>query len=179
MKGSQPARGRAHAPLSAHYGCFHFGQTRPRQGQSLPEFAVVVPFLLLLIFILIDLARLIQAQVTVNNAARQAIRWAITGQQERDPITNAWIPRPTSIARRARDGLAGLPLSNTNDPTQFGFYQVDLNPPDGGVPNEYVEVHVYYNVRMLTPFASAIWPNVLVQGVERAVNEEWGAVQSF
>jgi Flp pilus assembly protein TadG len=50
-----------------------------REGQSLVEFALVAPLILLLVFGIIDIARIIQAQVSVNNAARQAVRFAITG----------------------------------------------------------------------------------------------------
>ena len=45
-------------------------------GQSLVEFALIAPLLLMVIFGIIDIARLIQAQLTIDNAARQAIRFA-------------------------------------------------------------------------------------------------------
>lgn len=147
-------------------------------GQSIVEFALVAPLLLLLIFSIVDMARLIQAQVTVSNAARQGIRFATIGYQEKDTSGN-WIPRVTSVISRTRDGLSGLPLSTTNDPTQFGFYQVEVNPADGGQPSQHVEVYVYYNVQMLTPLVNMVLPRVIVRGFERGLNEQWGAVQDF
>src|SRR4051812_7577974 len=103
---------------------------RPRSvGQSLVEFALVAPILLLVIFGIIDIARLIQAQVTINNAARQAIRFAITGQQLKDAGGN-WIPRVDSITTVAQRSLNGLPLTGTDDPEAWGFYKIECNPVD-------------------------------------------------
>src|SRR3954466_7208865 len=73
-------------------------------GQGLVEFALVAPLLLLVIFGIIDMARIIQAQVTINNSARQGIRFAITGQQLKDPSTGNYIPRVDSITTVAKQG---------------------------------------------------------------------------
>src|SRR5690348_5616411 len=89
----------AHSPKSA---------VPPRAtGQGVVEFALAAPLVLLLIFGIIDIARLIQAQVSVSNAARQAIRYAVTGQQERDPSGTGWITRTVTIKQKADAGLAG------------------------------------------------------------------------
>ena len=111
----------------------------------------------LLIFGIIDIARIVQARVTVGNAARSAIRVAITGQQDKNP-DGTWIPRATSIYSKALGSLVGLQLSNTNDAGEGGFHEVDINPPDGGVAKGIVEVTVYYNVIMMTPLINAIIP---------------------
>ncbi|MEO8285362.1 MAG: TadE/TadG family type IV pilus assembly protein [Chloroflexota bacterium] len=154
-------------------------------GQGLVEFALIAPLLLLIIFGIIDIARLVQAQVTVSNSARQAVRWAVTGQRERDGRNNN-IPRDISISRIAVESLGGLPLdASVDDPSAFGFYRVRVLPdgtgaePAGGKPNQYVQVDVFYNVQLLTPLVNAILPRVLVHGYERSVNEEWGAVTNF
>lgn len=162
--------------------------TRDRTlGQSIVEFALVSPILLLTIFGIIDMARLIQAQVTVSNAARQAIRFAVTGYQEKD-VNGLYIPRATSIISKANDSLVGLPLTSAFDSRQFGYHNVELNSSGTcsdcgagkpGGPNEVVEVYVYYNVQMLTPLVSMVLPRVLVRGYERSINESWGAVQGF
>ncbi len=49
-------------------------------GQGLVEFALVLPVLLLVIFLLIEGALLLQAYLAVQHAAREAARWAITYQ---------------------------------------------------------------------------------------------------
>ena len=157
---------------------------RPKTlGQSLIEFALVAPLLLLIIFGIIDMARIIQAQVTINNAARQAIRFAITGQQLKD-AGGHYIPRVDSIISVAKQGLAGLPLTSTDDPQAWGFYKIEPNPVvtqtgQVGNPDDFVEVHIHYTVKPLTPLVNAIIPFLTLQATERGINEEWGAVQTF
>lgn len=148
-------------------------------GQSIVEFALIAPVLLLFIFGIIDMARLIQAQVTVSNAARTGVRWASTGQRELNPDGVTYKDRIVSIKEKTKAALTGLPLSTTSYPDEFGFYSIDLNPSDGAGPNEHVEMRVYYNVEMLTPLVNLVLPRVLVKGYERGINEEWGAVQTF
>ena len=151
-------------------------------GQSIVEFALIAPLLLLLIFGIIDMARLIQAQVTVSNSARAGVRYAITGQREQNG-DGTYKTREESIKNVAKASLNGLPLANTVYSDEFGFYSINLNDENGGGtaggPNELIEVRVYYNVQMLTPLVNAVLPRVLVMGYERGLNEEWGAVQTF
>ena len=57
-----------------------FNRRRARtRGQSLAEFALVLPVMLLLIFVIIEAARLLFAWLAVENAARFGIRYAVTG----------------------------------------------------------------------------------------------------
>ncbi|MBL8056955.1 MAG: pilus assembly protein, partial [Anaerolineales bacterium] len=49
-------------------------------GQGLVEFALVLPFLLLLIFGIIEFARIFAAWLAVQNGARFGVRYAITGE---------------------------------------------------------------------------------------------------
>lgn len=51
-------------------------------GQSLVEFALVLPVLMLLLMGVLEFARLFQAWLTVENSARTAIRYAVTGQYD-------------------------------------------------------------------------------------------------
>lgn len=53
-----------------------------RFGQALIEFAVVLPLLLFLVFMLIEFARVFHAYLAVENGVRQGIRYAVTGQYE-------------------------------------------------------------------------------------------------
>lgn len=49
---------------------------RRRAGQALPEFAIVLPVLMLVVLIAIDVGRLFYAWVTINNATRIAANYA-------------------------------------------------------------------------------------------------------
>lgn len=55
---------------------------RPRRGQTIVEFALTLPLLLLLLFGVIEFGRIFQAWVTLQNAARAAARFATTGQYD-------------------------------------------------------------------------------------------------
>jgi len=57
----------------------HAGASR---SQALLEFALALPILLALLFGIIDLAALFQAWLTVENIARQTVRYAVTGQYD-------------------------------------------------------------------------------------------------
>ena len=48
-------------------------------GQGLVEFAIILPVLLLILFGIIEFARLLQAWLAVENASRFAVRYAVTG----------------------------------------------------------------------------------------------------
>ena len=55
-----------------------------RKGQSLAEFALMLPFLLMMIFMIIEFGRMFQSWVTLQNSARAAARYNSTGQVKYD-----------------------------------------------------------------------------------------------
>jgi hypothetical protein len=56
--------------------------TYQSRGQALLEFALVLPVLLLIFFVIIEFARLFSAWLVIENVARTAGRYAVTGQFE-------------------------------------------------------------------------------------------------
>ena len=52
---------------------------RGESGQSLVEFAMVLPLLLLILFAIIDFGRIYQGQVTLTNAVREGARLGSVG----------------------------------------------------------------------------------------------------
>ncbi|MEP7293818.1 MAG: TadE/TadG family type IV pilus assembly protein, partial [Chloroflexota bacterium] len=96
---------------------------RRRTGQTLAEFAITLPILLLLLFGIIEFGRIFQAWVTLQNAARAGARYATTG-----------------IYNTARYQL-DLELGDSTDPNWWGDYNsivpclknaVAAVPPDVG-----------------------------------------------
>ncbi len=55
-------------------------QKRRFRGQTLVEFALVLPVMLMVLFVIIEMARLLHAWLAVENGARFGIRYAVTGE---------------------------------------------------------------------------------------------------
>ena len=53
---------------------------KKQKGQGLTEFALILPLLLLLLLGIIEASRVIWAYITVQTAAREAVRYAVTGR---------------------------------------------------------------------------------------------------
>mgnify|MGYP001176905220 CR=1 FL=1 len=109
------------------------------KGQALVEFAVIAAGFLMLIFLIIEAARILWAWGTVQAAARAGARYAVTGNF--DPscattgiakysniCTDVELRRPASVIRATHDGLAGLPLNE--DPASLfednEFYTIEV-----------------------------------------------------
>ncbi|MBI3175655.1 MAG: pilus assembly protein [Chloroflexi bacterium] len=107
-------------------------------SQALLEFALALPILLLVIFAIIDFALLFQAWLTVENVARQTIRYAVTGQY--DPINcpvggclndndedTARLGTVKSVAQGWTIGLfIDQPATIAEDKTQIGYFHVTV-----------------------------------------------------
>lgn len=57
-------------------------QSWRQRGQGVAEFALVLPVLLLLVFMIIEVGRLLHAWLAIENGARFAVRYAVTGEFE-------------------------------------------------------------------------------------------------
>lgn len=176
------------------------------QGQALVEFALIITVLLMIIFLIIESARILQGWVTVQNAARNGARYAITGQNMNPcPTTN--LPkyvdrcddlRVASVITITHQALAGLRLDE--DPNSNAFRDIDGNPPDeysylievyggyvdengaqlredfAGAPGQPVIVRAVYNVPIITPFLRPIIESIPVFGQVTMNNENFGSL---
>ena len=84
-----------------------------RKGQGLVEFALVLPLLLLVLFGIVEFGRIFHAWLTIENAARQAARYATSGQ-----YNEAYCPE-----------VAGL--LDGSDPHPGGYAYADMDFADG------------------------------------------------
>ncbi|MFZ1397553.1 MAG: TadE/TadG family type IV pilus assembly protein [Candidatus Promineifilaceae bacterium] len=167
-------------------------------GQALVEFALIISVLLMMIFLIIESARILWAWNTVQNAAREGARYAITGQAEA-PLCPVDFGQPkfvsgdrdvcddlrvASIIARAHVALSGLPLNE--DSTIFEddqYYNIEVWGVDqsgqlqydfAGIPSNPVVVRVTYRVPIITPFFVPILPSIPVVGQETLNNETFG-----
>jgi Flp pilus assembly protein TadG len=126
---------------------------RKMRGQGMVEFALMLPIVLLMIYGLMEMARLMQAYLTIQHAAREGARYAVTGQS----ITGVAADRPSSIVSKARDATAGLQIASSTDtpnlePGNNPFYlDVSLDPVNGGGATSAITVTVTYNYAPLMP----------------------------
>jgi hypothetical protein len=114
------------------------------RGQGLVEFALVLPVMLLVIFVIIELARLLHAWLAVENGARFGVRYAVTGEfddnycalypggicDEQSEEDGARIP---SIKDAARAGSVAILRNESLLPGQPGFYKVTVCSNKSGI----------------------------------------------
>jgi hypothetical protein len=123
----------------------------PRPGQGMVEFALILPVMLLVIFMIIELARLLHAWMAVENGARFGVRYATTNEYnpahcaggataEGQCINDADVPmaRILSIKDAAWSGSASIlrddSLTDWADPA---YFKVEICGGEEIIPNRY------------------------------------------
>lgn len=125
------------------------------KGQSLMEFALVVLVLLLLIFGIVDFSRVLFAQMTLQNAVRQAGRFAVTGNHLPDPSRpGVDLSRVDSIAQVVRSQAFGLNVTSIQITSKNG------GSGNAGGPGDTVTISITTDLKLLTPLIGQIFgPN--------------------
>lgn len=157
---------------------------RRAEGQAIVEFALIIVVLLMLMTVIIESGRILWGWVTVQNAARDGARYAITGRYEL-AFLGFPDPRLESIRDATRTGLTGLPLNN--DPNALfeddNYYRIEvwgvninnqMQADYPGLPGKPVVVRVIYRVPIITPFLRPIVQSVPVFGQVVMNNELFG-----
>jgi len=163
--------------MSAH------GRSRRRgRGQTLTEFALILPVFLIMTVAVVDGARVYMAQIALTNGVREATLFAVRGNY------NAWCRNPADagdpLVPIAVSCPSGASASNySSDPDNLAFRvaveldgmnpsRVVLDPPKcgtgTGAPSSscaavtsptYVSVHATYTFDFLTPGITSLWGN--------------------
>jgi hypothetical protein len=120
---------------------------RGEGAQSLLEFALVAPMLLILVFGIIDFGLGLRAYISVSSATREGARYAAVGNPagtfssggsgECDGSTS------TTVVGKTCTTLKGLDLANVQD--------VSVTYPSGQAPGESVVVEMDYEYEYITP----------------------------
>jgi len=136
---------------------------RNEGAQSLAEFALVVPFFLILVFGIIDFGLGLRAYISLASATREGARYAavgnpagtsFTGGADAGQCTNP-LPTPTNTTvRKVCATINGLDLDNVNS--------VSVTYPNGQLSGNSVRVSAQYQYRYITPIRGII--NVLSGG---------------
>lgn len=133
-------------------------------GQSLVEFVLALPVLLLVIFGIFEFGQYYYTRLSIRNAVAEGARFAVTGNQLPDPETGDELSRALSIER--------LILERTR---KFGVVRDDItiSPADGGGPEEIVTIRLDYAYRVGLPsVASVLSPGSLDFAVRTSMRNE-------
>ena len=123
-----------------------------REGQTLVETAITFIIFMLLVFGIIDFARLLYVQMTMQHALRSAARYAATGNH----LTNAQgttLSRTNSILQVAQQNAMGLPI------TSIQFTSQSFGSGSAGGPCDTETLALGCNVQLLTPLISRYFNN--------------------
>lgn len=135
---------------------------RPRRhagrGQTLVEFAMVMPIILLIVLGLVDLGRAVYAYNTLAQSARQASRTAIVNQN----VTNV---RNQAIASAPSLGLTASNVdvcfkSATTTQTDCSNPTTDNCPQSDRVIGCLALVRTHMTYEPMTPVISLIWSSI-------------------
>jgi Flp pilus assembly protein TadG len=102
------------------------------RGQSLAEFALIIPLFLLLMFAIVDFGMGFYSWITVTNAAREGARIGAVGADS------------ATIQQRVKDTAGSLNNSNLTISVSNA----------GGSSGQTVGVTVHYNYKLITPLSS-------------------------
>jgi len=138
------------------------GLLRAMDGQALPEFALVAPVLLLLLFAIIQFGFLLGAYVGMTNGAREAARYAstvpnATAAQVKSELTGRALPL-------AIPGFRAANVNNTLTSVSFCSYP-NLNNDPVAFPSYSVRVRItsVYRNPLFVPLV-----NVIIDGLDGA-----------
>lgn len=125
-------------------------------GQSVVEFALVLPIMLMLLLAVVDLGRIYTTMLSVESAAREAADFGAFGSQQWQPAvrthTEAEMEKRACVAASNLPDYAG-PDTDCLNPS----FSYTLNPddrcddPDRDPPCD-VTVTLRYDFRLLVPF---------------------------
>jgi len=140
---------------------------RKSRGQALVEFAIVVPIFMLLLFALLDFGRVIYAQQTITQDAREGARVGLVAALD-SPVTTSTYQRVRDAALKMTPGVtlananitgaAGVPCTATvTDSISAGtcFFPDGVTCTDSTNPPRVV-VNISVTVPLLTPILSNI-----------------------
>ncbi|MBS4213279.1 MULTISPECIES: TadE/TadG family type IV pilus assembly protein [Neobacillus] len=104
---------------------------KSEKGQSLVEFALVLPVLLLLLFGIVDFGRILHAYLTIDHAGREAARAASIGS--------------ANIEQVAVENAVGISLTTGN-----------VKVTKGSPTSNDVTIAITYPITFLTPIISSV-----------------------
>jgi Flp pilus assembly protein TadG len=146
------------------------------RSQAVVEFALVGGIFFMLVFGIIDTARLFESWVTVQHAAREGARYALTGRSDCDIAPDNRLACIEYQAKEAAMGLTGGSSAVTVTVRKWDYPAYADPPVEGsaGVACDDIEVKVEYDHQFMTPVISSIVSHIPLSGRARVINEPFG-----
>lgn len=133
---------------------------RGGRGQSLVEFALTLPILMILIFGIIDFGMALRSYISLTNATREGARFAAVGNMAGAYPTDCDGSTNTTVVGRVCVAIEGLNLDD--------LQVVSVSYPDGQEPGNQVVVSAQYTYNYITPlgdiadfFSGGTFPDML------------------
>jgi len=135
------------------------------------EFALVLPFMMALIMVMIEMGTICYSWLTIQKAAQSGARFASTGQGDEEGT------RLSQIEQITKDWLANLD-KGSKEIVISSWPSSDVSgngaSGDAGGPCHLVEVAVVYNYHPFTPVIGSMLPEIIaLSGQDRKLNEPW------
>lgn len=118
------------------------------RGLAVVELAIVLPVFLMLLFGIIDFARMFFVQITLQHAMREGGRFGVTGSQLADPVDpHNFQSRLDSIKRVVREAAVGVVMN----PADIHVTSASGLPNDAGGPGDTFTISMNYRFQFITP----------------------------
>lgn len=142
-----------------------------RRGMTTMEFAMILPFLVVLVLGMVEFGTMFYSWLTIQKAAQSAARFAATGVGEEEGTRmNQTLQLAESWMTDLDNGSKEIVITSWPTPNATG----QGVEGSAGTPCGLVEVAVTYNYHPFTPVVSAMLPEVLqLHGQDRKMNEPW------
>lgn len=122
---------------------------RGERGQTLTEFALVMPLVLILLLGIVEFGRYYHMRLTLRHGVREATRFAITGRELTDGDTGNPLSRVESIRSVILQQSRGVAID---------LDRIAIDPADGGGPEDMVRIAVTYRYNVITPVFQKLLP---------------------
>lgn len=119
---------------------------KDEKGQSLVEFALVVPILFLIIGIIIDFGWVYSCQISAENVAREAARY-VAVHNDNDSL---------EVLQNMAESVIASTANQKQLPTERTTVTVSFSDVDSDSINDSIKVHVQTEVNYLTGITSMI-----------------------
>jgi Flp pilus assembly protein TadG len=134
------------------------------RGATLVEFALVLPFLFMFVFGIMDFGLYFFVEHSLQFATREGVRLALVGRTINDESGNP-MSRAASIVQTVKSKAA---VAVTPADVSVSIFPVDATftdpsgwqaTQDAGLPGSYMRVRTRYTYRFITPLLGALVPS--------------------